>query len=68
MYDVIFPKKVKVKLNFLENSELKICESKRKAGPCKKFFNLLDQLFSKGLLKFETLSKLIKNKKFIYNI
>ena len=45
MYDVIFPKKVKVKLNFLENSELKICEGKRKAILCKKFFNLLDQLF-----------------------
>ena len=68
MYDVIFPKKVKVKLNFLENSELKICEGKRKAFLCKTFFNLLDQLFSKGLLKFETLGRLIKNKKFIYNI
>ena len=65
MYDVIFPKKVKVKLNLLENAELKICESKRKAGLCKKFFNLLGQLFSKGLLKFEALGRLNKNKKFI---
>ena len=65
MYDVIFPKKVKVKLNLLENAELKICESKRKAFLCKKFFNLLGQLFSKGLLKFEALGRLNKNKKFI---
>ena len=65
---MIFPKKVKVKSNLPENSELKTCESKRKAFLCKNVFNLLDQLFSKGLLKFETLGRLIKIKKFVYNI